>query len=422
MAEEQAEAVPVWTLTTQNVDVPAVIDGGVMTPERLGELRSVLALLAATPITTLEAHPTPKNLDRSRGLPLDAASPLATHLSQLVTHTPKAAALAGGGELLYRMVVPAKVAAQMGSGLVKPMAAKAGGVHGALVGASGIAAQARFVPVTAVAVDGSGAAVGVAAAGALTIAAPLVLMVVAAGLSAHAEHTQQQAMERMTQLLEKLHDDSLRRERSALNGCRSAIEKATAILLDGAAIGDSIGLGPAVHSIEVGLADAEDRLSKWQQILAKFGDRPVELAKLRTAFTGIEKDDGEFRAHLELAALAIALKKRVNVLQAVEHAQMDSSNPFENFVRVLQSDQKRAIELESGITALLRKLSTLQLDRSHGVRDFVFSSGEVDELLRTSYKLRELGEGLDDGAFGDVTIEMVREVDGSLVVFPAISA
>jgi hypothetical protein len=47
------------------------------------------------------------------------------------------------------MVVPAKVAAQVGSGLIKPMASKAasGGVHSALMGSSKIAAQATFVPV-----------------------------------------------------------------------------------------------------------------------------------------------------------------------------------------------------------------------------------------------------------------------------------
>ena len=47
------------------------------------------------------------------------------------------------------MVVPAKVAAQMGKGIVRPMTSKAaaGGIHSALVNSSGIAAQATFVPV-----------------------------------------------------------------------------------------------------------------------------------------------------------------------------------------------------------------------------------------------------------------------------------
>jgi hypothetical protein len=127
---------------------------GTMTPQRLAELRTVLATLADSPIATLEVHPLPRNVDGRRGIPLDSASPLAQHLSQLIAQTSKAAPAAGvgaAGEALYRMVVPAKVAAQVGSGLVKPMASKAagGGVHSALVGTSGIAAHATFVPVAA---------------------------------------------------------------------------------------------------------------------------------------------------------------------------------------------------------------------------------------------------------------------------------
>ncbi len=425
MSDNDKTVVPVWTLTTRDVPVPAITDGNALTPQRLGELRTVLAALADAPIATLEAHPIPKGLDRSRGLPLDSASPLATHLSQLIGQTSKtapAAAAGFGGEALYRMVVPAKVAAQVGTGLVKPMASKAasGGVHSALVGSSGIAAQATFVPVagkTAALGAVGGAAAG---AGALTVAAPLVLMAVAVGVSAHAEQKRQQAIENITELLEKLHDDALQRERSALNGCRDAIDKATAILLDQGKIGAALGLDSAVYAISTAIAEAEQRLKKWQRGLATIDSGPVEIAVLRKTFEGIDEEAGDFRAHLELAELAIALKKRVIVLQAVEHAQLDPANPFENFVSTLKADQQRVTALEAGITAVLRRLSTLQLDRSHGVRDFVFSAAEVDRLLRTSHKLRELGDGVgSEDRASDVAIEIVREADGSVVVLPA---
>ncbi|WP_396908634.1 hypothetical protein [Mycolicibacterium sp.] len=427
MTNNDNNVVPVWTLATRDVSVPAILDGEAMTPARLTELRTVLAALADAPIATLEAHPAPKDLDRSRGLHLDSASPLAMHLSQLVSKTSSAAPAAGvaaaGGEVLYRMVVPAKVAAQVGSGLVKPMASKAvaGGVHSALRGSSKIAAQATFVPVAGKAAA-AGAAGGAAAAGtaALTIAAPLVLMAVAVGVSAHADHKRQQAIENITTLLEQLHDDALQRERSALNGCRDAIDKATAILLDQGKIGVTLGLDSAVYAISTALAEAEERLKKWQRAITEVADRPVEIAKLRTTFDGIDEETGKFRAHLELAELAIALKKRVIVLQAVEHSQLDPSNPFEAFVGALKRDQQRVTELESGIAAVLQGLATLKLDRSHGVRDVVFSRGEVDQLLRTSYRLRELGAGvaaIDDKS--DVAIEIVRDNDGSVVVLPA---
>ena len=80
-------------------------------------------------------------------------------------------------------------------------------------------------------------------------------------------------------------------------------------------------------------------------------------------------------------------------------------------------------ELESGIARVLQSLSTLQLDRSHGVRDVVFTKGEVDKLLHTSYRLRELGVGVETGGRpSDVAIEIARSADGSVVVFPALAA
>lgn len=431
--QDKAAVRPVWMLTTQDVVVPPIAGDAAMTPERLAELRTVLATLADSPVATLEAHPVPAKLDRRQGMHLDAASPLATHLTQLLSQTSKAApgaAVGATGETLYRMVVPAKVAAQVGGGMVKSMGSKTvpGGVRSALMGPSGIAAHATFVPVAGKAAA-SGAAGGAAAgagvvaagAGALTIAAPLVLMAVAVGVSAHAEQKRQQAIENITAMLTQLHDNALDRERVALSGCRAAIDKATAILLDEGQIGVSLGLDSAVYAIETAVAQANQRLEKWQRAIDGIGNRPVELAQLAKHFDGIDQHQGgDFRAHLELAELAIALKKRVIVLQAVEHAQLNPANLFENFINTLKRDQKSVLELEANIIGVLRRLSTLQLDRPHGVRDIVFSRGEVDDLLRAAYRLRELGDGLDGAErTSDVAIEMVRAGDGSVVVLPA---
>jgi hypothetical protein len=115
MVDNVNTILPVWTLATRDVTVPAIIGDEAMTPDRLNELRTVLATLADAAIATLEAHPLPKNLDRSTGLHLDSASPLAVHLS-LISQTSKAAPAIGisvGGEALYRMVVSAKVAAHL---------------------------------------------------------------------------------------------------------------------------------------------------------------------------------------------------------------------------------------------------------------------------------------------------------------------
>ena len=423
--------IPVWTLATRDVKTPMEIPGTEqMTPEILRDLRTMLAALADAPIATLEAHPLPANLDRHGGIHLESTSPLATQLSQLINQTPKvgktAVAEVAGGEALYRMVVPAKVADQVGKGIVKPMASKAvpGGVHSALTKSSKIAGQATFVPVagkagTAGAVGG-GAVVG---AGAVTLAAPLVLMAVAVGVSAYADQQRQAAIENIAELLEKLVDNELRKERNALNGCRDAIEKATADLLDQGTVGASLGLDASVYAISTALASAEERLSTWKKSLARFGEGPVDINALLKAFPGIDKRESEFRAHLELASAAIAMKKRVLVLQAVEHAQMDAENPFESFVRTIKRDEKRVLDLESGLNDLLKQLSQLQLTRSKKFLDkHLLTASEVDNLLSATYKLREIGDHLPSDESTDIAIEIARERDGSIVVFPAAPA
>ena len=114
MSDDRA-LVPVWALATGDVQVPPIAGNGPMTAERLAELRNVLAALADSPIATLEVHPLPDNLDRSRGIPLDAVSPLAQHLSQLISKTaiPPSTTLTTAGEGLFVwaefLLPPAKI-------------------------------------------------------------------------------------------------------------------------------------------------------------------------------------------------------------------------------------------------------------------------------------------------------------------------
>ncbi|WP_307610896.1 hypothetical protein [Pseudarthrobacter sp. W1I19] len=398
-----------------------------------------MAALADSPIATLEMHAMPQTRDRKGGLPLDVASPLAKQLAQLVTQTAKSAPpqlnVAETGEVLYRIVVPAKLAAQVGKGLVRPMAAQgpSGAVYGALVNSTGIVGQAKLVPVvggaaaagTAGAATGSAATAGVAvaSAGALTVAAPLVLMAVAVSVSAYAEHQRQEAIERITDLLEQLHEDNLDKERNELDGCREAIDKATSILLDQGRIGLSLGLDSSVHGINTAIAATRRRLKKWEAALDALSDAAVEVSELKKPFPGITEEGGTFRAHLEIARLAIALKRRVLVLQAVEHAQQDTGNSFKSFIGTLHDDGRSTDELESGINQVLLRLSALQVKRDSGFRIPAFTAGEVDQLLQASYRLRALGDGLHmSGHRDDVAIEIERKRDGSLVVFPGVAA
>ena len=430
MNHTDSAVVPIWTLSTsqQSIQVPAVADHGTLTPERLTELRSALATFASAPLVTLEAHPLAKKRNRSAGLPLDAVSPLAQALSRLVAanakSVPAVAQVAQSSEALYRMVVPAKVAAEVGKGLVKPMSSKAvaGGIHGSLVGAKGIAANATFVPVKAAA---AGAATGTAAGAvaAMTVAAPLVLLAVAVGASAYADHQRQKAIERITELLEQLHDDKLERERNELDGCRDAIDKATGLLLDRGKVGASLGLDSAVHAISTAIQNADRRVKKWEAALDSFAGDRVEVSELEAKFPGVGDDGGTFRTHLELAALAIALKRRVIILQGVEAAQSDPDNQFENFVRSLKTDQQRILELEARIDQVLRRLSELQVRTPNRLIDRLMTHKQVDELLETSYRLRALGEEVGSVAPDqEVVIEIEKHSDGTLLVLPARAA
>jgi prefoldin subunit 5 len=245
-------------------------------------------------------------------------------------------------------------------------------------------------------------------------------MAVAVGVSAYADHQRQQAIERITELLELLHESKLFDERNALDGCRGAITKATALLLDKGRIGVSLGLDSAVHEIDKAIAAASRRLKEWQAALEQVSHGRVELGRLRDKFKGIGGQGGEFQTQLELAMLAIALKRRVIVIQAVDHAQMDNANQFESFVSALQDDSRDVDELELGIASVLRGLSSLELSRRGGIRDLVLTPGEVDDLLQSAYRLRALGERLEAGGpQPDVAIDIVRSGDGSVVVLPA---
>ena len=434
MSDIDVTAVPLWTLSTAEGSsaVPGYHHEGGLTPERLSDLRSALSAFASAPLVTLEAHPLRVKHDQTKGLPLGATSPLAQEISRLVAGSPKVPAVTQvveSGEILYRMHVPAKVASQFGRGLVKPMTSKAvdGGVYGDLVastGKSAIAAKATFVPVETVAAGATGTAVGTAAgtaaAGtALTVAAPLVLMAVAVGASAYADQQRQRAIENITEILEKLHDDKLEAERSELDGCRDAIDKATALLLDRGKVGASLGLDSAVHAISVATERAQTRVKKWEAGLdAVLEDDHVDVTELNVAFPGIASDGGEFRAHLEMAALAVALKRRVIVLQGVEAGQGDQENPFENFARSLREDQQRIDDLEVRIENVLRRLSAIELRTPKRLIDKMMTRKQVDGLLDASYRLRALDPGAAASA-ADVIIDVEKHADGTLVALPA---
>lgn len=162
-------------------------------------------------------------------------------------------------------------------------------------------------------------------------------------------------------------------------------------------------------------------MKKWQAALDSVReDDHVDVAELEGAFPGGTGEGGKFRTHLEMAALAIALKRRVIVLQGVEAGQSDQDNPFENFVRSLRDDQQRINELEERIGGVLRQLSALELRSPKRLIDKVMTGKQVDTLLEVSYRLRALAPADSVSRTGsDVVIEIEQHKDGTLLVLPA---
>lgn len=432
---DSQSVVPVWTLATEDsTELPALsglFNADELTTERLTELRAVLAALSTAPTATLELHRIERRRDPTSGIALSAGSPLAQQLTALVASTsqkaPATAELAASGETLYRMVIPAKVASQVSKGLVQPMKASGtGGIYSALRGSTGITAHAKFVPVSSAgATTGSVATAGAGVAGAgaaMTVAAPLVMMAVAVGASAYADQQRAKSIEKITDLLEQLQDDNLDQERNGLDACKDAIDSATAILLDEGNIGQSLGLDSAAHQINTALSSSRRRLKTLTEKLDSLKGGTVELDSVNELFPGLIDSKGITFAHLEIAGLAIALKRRILVLQAVEHAQLNSSeNPFKSFLHKLRNDEQRLDALEDGFRQLLIGISELELKPAGGrLKRLHYSPSEVQRLLDASYRVRELGTGVGQSAPPtDMIIDIERGPDGAITVFPA---
>jgi hypothetical protein len=413
-----AQIVPVWTLAEGEIDVPDVLGAKELTPARLRTLRAALAAIADVPVATLEAHPMPSGVDQAVGHRVPASSPLARGLAGLANlageqlqqqaRTPRA------GETLYRMVVDAKVAEQLSRGLVQPAKSTtvAGGITGAIRDSRVITANASFVPAVA-----GGAAVTTAA-----VAGPLILMGVAVGITAYAEAQQQERLTRIAALLEKQSEGALRRERYHLEASADALKKVTAILLDEGRIGESIGVGSADHQIGTAIAEARDRTRRWRAALDGFGAEPVQVHLLTNKFPGIGEPDGEFHTHLELASLALILRRRLGIVQALEQVQLNTDKPMERFLAQLAAEQHDTDELEAEIESVLIRLSTLQLRSPRRIKDRLFMPKDVDAFLNTATVLHQLGARVtSSGRPTTVAIEMAQNQDGSVTVFPALA-
>lgn len=214
-------------------------------------------------------------------------------------------------------------------------------------------------------------------------------MAVAVGASAYADHQRHKAIERITDLLEQLHDDKLEQERNQPDGCRDAIDKATSVLLDQGKIGQSLGLDSASHEISTAIAAARTRLKKVAGRArrtprgaggADGTDGGIPRYHGREQFLQRALGDREVGHCLEAQAASWCCRRS-------SHAQLDGTvNPFKSFLSELRSDEQRLNDLESNIDGVLMRLSSLELKRPSGLLKKVhYAPSDVDKLLTAAY-------------------------------------
>jgi hypothetical protein len=126
-----------------------------------------------------------------------------------------------------------------------------------------------------------------------------------------------------------------------------------------------------------------------------------------------------------MAGLAIAAKRRIMVLQAVEHAQINQELSLKRFLAEIEREATALDELEARLIDLLRKLSELPVRAGTGIRSRILLPHDVDELLKWPERLRDLRrrEAPRVSSPGHIEIGIVLGTDGQArILEPAVVA
>ncbi len=427
MADEQV--VPIWTLSAGGSDdalAQRLYEGeSELSQARLDGLRVALAALSDDPPVVMERYAVVLQDVPEGGRLVAAGSPIAKTLADIVGKTRQVApaeAANGATEVLYRMVVPEKLAGQLAQGTARQMSAGGGGVYSAIRGSRNIVGSAKFVPVATsagggAAAGGAAAMAGAGAVGAVLAAAPVVLLLAATAGSVYAEEQRRQALERVENLLNERRYADLEAELDELNGAVKAIRKATALLADEGRLGKSLGLDSAVNRIDTAVSTAERRLGEWERALVKINGTATPTT-LKAAFPGLGASNGMFEAQLRMAVFAISMKRRVAILQAAEHTQADTELSLSRFNQELACDANDLALLEQRIAVLLSDLGNIKIEAPKKRIDVVYKAKEVRELLLWTPYLRGFAarETPATATSGDLEICFIANDDGSIRV------
>jgi hypothetical protein len=431
---EETAPTPVFLVSSEALEAPDATPPPLTLPEVLDEdgLRRARNLLEAyydTKLVSIEAHVAPALDDADTGHLLAATSPLARELQNLIASSgaKMPTAMQNSTEVLYRMIVPARLAAGFASGGLSVTGSAAEGFLSGVRNASHIAGHVRYVPVVGgAAAAGFGAEGAAAAAGAsgmaaaVTAAAPLVLAAVAVGAAVWAEKQQRESRQRIEGHLEELQRYNLMTELNELNSTLVSVDQCTALLLDEGTIGHTAGIDGATQNIHKAVSNFESRLRTWRSRLDGYGGK-VRPSQLKKDFKGSSEEAGEFVTQLRLGALALALERRLLPIQAVEAAQKEPLRPLVRFSASLRQREAHLQEIEKATRKLLIDVSHLEMQPDDGLTDQLLTRSEAKGLLRWSGRLHRLAETESPAPVASaapVELRVLRAPNGGLRVLP----
>jgi hypothetical protein len=279
------------------------------------------------------------------GSTLGATSSLAQQFSAVLSRS--GAQFSQSAETLFRLEVPT------GSSLRNLVPAVGGGFRGMVRPAEGstIAGHARLI-----AVDG-------AAVGAAISLGPLVgLMALSVGAEMLAKRQIDAKLDAIVSGVNRVNQEINERRGAELRSAAKAIGLASAALLDRAEAPESVGLGPACHSIRTLKEQAVGWVSDWEtraQELPAQGRVSFDVMREMLGGTGGGDAYREFPARVATAYQALALDSRALVLTDALAALKSSDASLAHIQQALQAQLNQNAEQQDRLRGVLWRLASV---------------------------------------------------------------
>lgn len=308
--------------------------------------------------------------------PLSDAAPIVRQISDLGLHR----AVGAGARTLYEMAVPPELAKGLSTGALRSMRSSGGGIYSAVARKGIIEGHATFKPVSI-----AGIGVGASPAGWAVMGA----LVATSVLEAKQRAEDRRMLGEIKSMLDRQEHESIRKELAELRASADAIQSTAALLLDRPlAIGPTLGVDSAVHSVRSAFHSADLRLDEWLSRMPAAG-KSITYTGLQERWPGLLEGfhvSEDFRTKVQMAAAAADLYRRALLLQAEYQAQQNPEFAYEYLRQNLTEQHTRIDEFETRLANLLNQLSAVKVRMSPGLK----TSSEANDRLRVRDELAQL--------------------------------